>query len=360
MSDAEPVSERLPTRRKLLRRLVFSLIPLVIFLWILRKVELPLYPRQPALQHVNMGLIGAYAGWFLVALLIRGVRWRWLVTAFSPMSLQLSLLLTSIGNAAIVLLPMRSGEVVRPLLAKRHGISPLAVLSTIGAERIIDGFCVGLIVTVSLSMAPSHPQGLEILPLAFRDPSLVTRVARFALIGFSSALAIIALFYVSASRMERLIARSLGRLSSTLALRVTQLLESIASGLGFLRSGRAAAIYIAMTAIYWLLQLASVHLLLHACGFANVRFLESCAITGVFALGFLLPSPPGFFGAFQTTFYAGLLLYFPVTQVTNEGSSVVFFAYAIQLGVTLLLGLLCYWRELSLKLERDNNPSHAR
>ena len=347
MSEATPSTNGLPSKRVIAVRFLLSLLPLVVFVWILRKVELPLLPNAEALHRVSvLGVVG-YTGWFLVALVVRGIRWRYLINSLTPMSLRTAFDITSIGNAAIVLLPMRSGEFVRPLLAKRRGISSVAALSTIGAERIIDGLAVGLIVFVSLSLAPGHPQGLEILPLQFRDPSLVTRAARFALIGFSLALVALLVFYFHQAVMQRVIQASLGRLSPRLADNLNVLLGRLASGLSFLKDHRAAATYLGLTVLYWTMQLVGIHLLMWVCGFEHVRFIETCAVTGVFALGFLLPSPPGFFGAFQTTFYAGLLLYFPTVQVINAGACVVFFTYLVQIGLTLLLGLFCYLREFT-------------
>lgn len=345
MTENGPPSRTLPSKRAILVRFALSLLPLLLFIWILRKVELPLLPSREALKAVSvLGIVG-YGFWFFGVLCVRGTRWVYLVRAFAPMSVKTAFDLTSIGNAAIVLLPMRSGEFVRPLLAKRRGLSSVAILSTVGAERIIDGLAVGLIVFVSLSLAPGRPSGLEILPPAFRDPSLVTRAARYALGGFATALFVLLLFYWNESKVRRFNLVTLGRLSVGFAERTNEMLSRIAAGLSFLTDRKAATAYLIHTIVYWGLHLTGIHLLLLACGFEQVRFIESCAITGVFALGFLLPSPPGFFGAFQTTFYAGLLLYFPTARVVSTGACVVFFAYVIQLGLTVLLGVFSYLRE---------------
>jgi uncharacterized membrane protein YbhN (UPF0104 family) len=233
----------------------------------------------------------------------------------------------------------------------------MATLSTIGAERIIDGLAVGLIVFVSLSLSPGHPQGLELLPLQFRDPTLVTRAARFALGGFSVALIGLLVFYFSQRYVRWIIDGTVGRISSKMADKLNGMLNKVASGLSFLTNRRLASAYLVSTVLYWALQITGIHLLLLACGFENVPFIESCAIFGVFALGFLLPSPPGFFGAFQTTFYAGLLLYYPMARVVQEGACVVFFAYVIQLGLTVLLGVLCYLWEYVFRNSNVTRPS---
>jgi uncharacterized protein (TIRG00374 family) len=336
----------LPSKRSIFLRLLLSLVPLLVFVWILKKVKLPLLPDATVLGNVNWPLITVYGVGFFVSQLVRGVRWKWLVDAFTPISMRASLVLTAMGNAAIVLLPMRSGEVIRPLLARRQGISPIAAASTIGAERVIDGLVVGLLVTTFLSIAPGDPTRFAILPPQFRDPRLLSRVAKGALFGFSGALLALTLFFFQEPRMARLVDATVGRLSPRLSKAITTFSTKLASGLSFLRNRRSATGYLAFTALYWGMQAVLKHWLILGCGFTDVQFVESCAVLAVFALGFLLPSPPGFFGAFQTSLYAGLLLYFPTERVVREGSLVVFFAYAVQLGVTLLLGLLCYLSEV--------------
>jgi uncharacterized protein (TIRG00374 family) len=345
MSDVTPSTDSIPSKRVFFVRYLLSLLPLGIFVWILRKIDLPLFPSAEALHHTNSLWLTFYGILIFVTLVVRGGRWRFLVQAFAPINPRVSFDITSIANAALILLPMRTGEFVRPLLARRRGISPVAAFSSIAAERIIDGFAVGLIVFVSLSLAPGHPQGLELLPTQFRDPGLVNRAARFALLGFSGALVGIFLFYVKQDLMQRLFEATLGKVSLRLAEKICQILRKIASGLAFLTDVKSASIYLGLTVLFWGLHLVGLHLLLAASGFENIHFIESCAVLGVFALGFLLPSPPGFFGAFQTTFYAGLLLYYPPQQVTNAGACAVFFAYAIQMTETLALGVFCYLRE---------------
>jgi len=106
------------------------------------------------------------------------------------------------------------------------------------------------------------------------------------------------------------------------------------------------------------MQVSGIWLLLYGCGFHEIRFVEACAITGVFALGFMLPAPPGFFGAFQATFYAGLLLYFSDVRVRTDGAAAVFFAYLIQMGNTILVGLIGWLRERRYRSEFADLARH--
>lgn len=350
---AEPTpSVRLSTsKRKLLIRLLASFPLLAVFVWILRMGALPIIPARDALVRANKFVIAGYAVWFFVVQVSRGVRWNWLLKPFAPVPLKVAIDLTAIGNAALILLPLRTGEFVRPLLARRYGVSGFAAASTIGAERIIDGFFVGLILFTALSLAPGHPAGFDLAGPTFRDPAIVGRAARLALIGFSAAFSLLVLFRWQERLMSRLIRITLGRVSQKLSDRLTSTLERMASGLEFLRDRSVATTYLLLTAIYWAMQIFGIWMVVVACGFHELTLVEACAITGVFALGFMLPAPPGFFGAFQATFYAGLLLYFPDTRVKTDGAAAVFFAYLIQIGDTMLVGLIAWLRERRYRAE---------
>jgi glycosyltransferase 2 family protein len=333
------------SKRKILARLLASLLLLAVFIWVLRAGALPILPEREALSRANKLLLATYFVWFLIVQVSRGIRWSCLLKPFAPVPLKVAIDLTAIGNAALVLLPLRTGEFVRPLMARRYGVSGFAAASTIGAERIIDGFFVGLFLFTSLALAPGRPTDFELAGPAFRDPAVISRVARLALIGFSLAFLMLVLFRWQKRMMNRLIRSTLGRVSESLSNRLTSMLERLASGLEFLNDRSSAVAYLALTTVYWAMQIFGIWLLARACGFHELTYFEACAVTGVFALGFMLPAPPGFFGAFQATLYAGLLLYFSDARVKTDGAAAVFFAYVIQIGITLLVGAVSWWRE---------------
>ena len=64
------------------------------------------------------------------------------------------LTVTFVGFAAILCLPLRSGEAVRPVLMHRRGrLSGWAATGAVAAERIIDGLCVSIMLLVALGVA---------------------------------------------------------------------------------------------------------------------------------------------------------------------------------------------------------------
>jgi uncharacterized membrane protein YbhN (UPF0104 family) len=75
-------------------------------------------------------------------------------------------------------------------------------------------------------------------------------------------------------------------------------------------------------------------------GIERLTMFQAFATMGVLALGVLFPNAPGFFGAFQLAIYAGLAMYLPPADVVGQGSVYVFLTYVIQVGITLVAGLV--------------------
>jgi glycosyltransferase 2 family protein len=324
------------SRRTLLIRLSASLVLAGIFVWVLRAGAFPLVPSKSSLVRVNVMLVAAYVPLFVVIQSIRSFRWLWLSSSLSSLSVGTAMRVAYIAHAALIVLPLRMGEFVKPMLLRRHGVSAAAVASTIGAERIIDGLFVGLILFVSIAIAPGNGS---------QSSGMVTTAARLAVGGFSLAFALLVLLYFRRGWIERLTRYVVGWFSVRMAEQAVALVQKFASGLDFLRDGRAAAKYVTATAFYWILQIVGIWAVVRGCHLGEIGLVQICAVSAVLALGFLLPAPPGFFGAFQASYYAGLLLYLPVPRATSEGAAAVFYTYVIQMGTTLTAGLVSLWLE---------------
>jgi hypothetical protein len=59
-------------------------------------------------------------------------------------------------------------------------------------------------------------------------------------------------------------------------------------------------------------------------------------MTGVVALGVLFPNAPGFFGAYQFSFYAALAVFYPPADVVGPGAACVLIVYTSQLLITIV------------------------
>src|SRR6185295_4959446 len=139
------------------------------------------------------------------------------------------------GFAAILLMPLRAGEFVRPYMIREKGkVSIAAATGTIGAERIIDGLYLTILLGICLQLArplsplPDHIGKLQI-------PVAAVPVSAYAsLVGFICAFALMALFYWRPSLGRRVVEKTLGIFSPRIGHRVADFVARTAEGLQFL------------------------------------------------------------------------------------------------------------------------------
>ena len=108
-----------------------------------------------------------YIGLMVVSHLCRSLRWNYLL---APLGIKIPpgplLAISSVGFMAILALPARLGEFVRPGLLRRRGISASAALGTVAVERIVDGLMISLFVFVAFfaNRGPDAPDWM--MPVA--------------------------------------------------------------------------------------------------------------------------------------------------------------------------------------------------
>jgi glycosyltransferase 2 family protein len=309
----------------------------LVFLWLLRAGALPVIPSAESLARVPAWVPFAYAGVWLAVLLLRAVRWYWLLLPLLPVSMRRVLTASFIGYGALLLLPFRMGELVRPALVREPGkLSGWAATGSAGAERVLDGLFLSALLFVALLVArplDPLPDRIGALPV---PAAMVPRAAYAMLAVFAAAFVAMGLFYFWRAAMRRLTERVFGVVSPRLAGFLASRVEHVADGLRFLPSARYTGPFVAITAVYWAVNAAGIWLVCRGAGVSGLTFAEACVVMGVLALGVLVPNAPGFFGAFQISIYAGLAMYQPPAVVMQEGGAAVFWLYVIQIGVTLL------------------------
>jgi hypothetical protein len=292
--------------------------------WLLHAGALPMIPPPTAFARAKWWALPAYLVLWSGVHLLRAVRWHWLLAPLGKVRIRTLLGVSFIGFAAVLALPLRGGELVRAvLLWRRAGVSIWAATGTVAAERIVDGLILSLLLLCALRFA-GPVEAASVIPAA----------ARGALALFLAAFAVMGAFYWRREQARRLTERALGMVSRPLGCWVAERLARTADGLRFLPSVRHTGPFVLLTAGYWLLNGAAAWLLARAVGFENVTFWQGCVIVGALALGFLIPNAPGFFGTFQASVYAGLLLYHPLGVVEQAGAAYVLLIYTGQLVIT--------------------------
>jgi glycosyltransferase 2 family protein len=314
-------------------------------IWLMKAGALPVVPPSAAWGTLHGWTAVAFVLAFLAVHVLRCSRWSLLVKQEYRPPLKLTLAIAFIGYGAQVLLPFRLGEAVRPALIHSHTRLPLATAAGVSAaERIVDGLVLSLVLFVSLlcservSPLPDHIGALPIPAV------VIPALAWGGVIGFGLLSLIMVISYVYQGPVSRLLERHLGRWSPELARWAVRTMGNVVGGFAFLRELDTRATFALLTVGYWLANVAAFWLLLWGAGVSSATLLESGVVLGVLGLGMAVPNAPGYFGTFQISGYAALVLFYPLDVVTNAGATFLFLLYVIQLGLTLLVAALAlFW-----------------
>jgi len=316
-----------PGTRRLAIRLGLSLGVAGAFGWWLHNQGIEIVPSAGGFRTISAWAIPAYLAMLAAVHFLRAYRWTYLLRPVADVPVRKILPVAFVGFLAILMLPLRMGELARPFLIKRHaGVSMSAALGTIAIERVIDGLLVSLWLTVCLFGIPASRSGyiwpLRLMPLGLFVAALLFLLVFLAkgdrVIGFS----------------ERLSARFSKKLSGT----VGHVMRGFSKGLSALPNRAAFVKFLAMSIAYWAVNAAGVLLLARGCGL-ELGPAGAVALMGIVAVGILLPSGPGFFGNFQAAVLVALGLYAPAHAHGEVASVFIFTLYLAQVAVTLLVGL---------------------
>jgi glycosyltransferase 2 family protein len=337
-AELDPLSLSAPVVRlkPLLLRLVISLGIAAFFVWMLHEGAMPLVPAREFWAGLRGWTVAGYVfGWSIVHV-IRAARWRLLLAPLGEVTWRRVFAASFIGYLAILMFPLRTGEVVRPILIRERGrISAWAAAGTLAAERIVDGLVLSLMMFIALGLATPLdplPERLGDLPIRV---SIIPSAAYVAVLGFSVALLSMLAFHIWRASARRLVERLLGVVSQPFAHWASLRLERLADGLNFLSGVQHSVPFVLATAAYWLLNAACTWLLGWGTGLLGFSFARACVVTGVLAIfGVLMPNAPGFVGAFQFSLYAGLAMFYARENVFGAGALFVFLIYLGQMLVT--------------------------
>ncbi len=314
------------------------------FIWLLKAGALPVLPPADALAQVRWWTIPAYTLIWFTILILRSLRWKILLDSVYPVSAKRVILVSLIGFAALVILPFRAGEFVRPAMIRRKGqISGWAATGTVGAERIIDGLVLSLILLATLKLAkPVEPMPDHIGDLPVPVAAIPVAAGSAGLL-FAVAFLVMTLFYLRREWARRILERVVGRISARLGQWAAHTVDGFTQGFGFLAQPRYGLPFFGVTLFHWALNAFSIWVIVHGCGMDALSPAQACVALGVQGLGTLLPNAPGFFGAFQISMYAALALYFAPAVVVGPGAAAVFILYVLNIGTTLVAGAAAFW-----------------
>ncbi len=290
---------------KLAINIVISLVMLGLFLFLMWPSAAAIDNLEAVLRHLDLAtflpsVLGFYA---LIAFvhLCRSWRWHYLL---APLGVRISfgrlLAVSSVGFMAILVLPARLGEFVRPALIRRKGeISASAALGTVAVERIIDGLVVSVLVfTCFLALrGPGAPGWM--MPTAYAALGVFTAALIFLLF---------AMRWPEKTVRTSLAISLLPRFAPRIAGVIEHKLLDMIRGLAVLRDRKNLAWFGLWTAAYWGANGFATWLLARGFGL-HLSMVGAFATMGLVAVGITLPNSPGLVGQFQWFTMLGVSLY---------------------------------------------------
>lgn len=310
-----------------------------VFLWLaareLRWDEVDAWAATKEWSHI--------ATWALIFCVLYGfthfarvVRWYYLVKPLGDVDARSVHRVCVVGLTAILLLPLRLGELVRPyLLAKRTDLSMTAVLGTAVVERVIDG----LVVTGLLFVTLATYAGTQ-------SPEFAKVAGLISAAIFVPALGMIVLAMVSRERAKALVNITFGLVSKPLAEKLCGLLEAFIDGFRALAAGHALAPFLAITAVYWTGNVLSMWLLARFGFGLDLGPWEMAAVMSITVIGIMIPAGPAGVGNFEYFAVEGLGLY--IAAEGTAGVAAGAFAaglHILQFLVIAIPGFIVMWSD---------------
>jgi uncharacterized protein (TIRG00374 family) len=286
---------------KLAVNIALSLLMLVVCLFLVWPAPDERVQLGQALEGLDARYLAGFVALLGVVHFFRAWRWNNLL---APLGVRLGaarlLAVSSVGFMAILALPARLGELVRPALVRQKGrISATAALGTVAVERIIDGLLVSLLVFAAF-FSLRGPQA----------PGWMMPTAYAALGVFSAALVFLGFAMRWPQKtVEIAITLTGARLyAPRLAEVVREKLLSMISGFLVITDRRNLLWFVLWSVVYWTANGLSLWVLAQGFGL-GLSMVGAFATMGLVAVGITLPNSPGLVGQYQWFTQLGLSLY---------------------------------------------------
>lgn len=260
--------------------------------------------------------------------------WRW-NNLLAPLGARLGagrlLAISSVGFMAILALPARLGEFVRPALIRQKGhISASAALGTVAVERIVDGLMVSLFVFGAMFALRGPDAPSWMMPTAYAALGVFVTAMVFLIFALRYPERTVR-FCVSLTLAKYYAPRIAGVLATKL--------HDLIRGFLVLDDKRNLFVFALWSLAYWAANGAGMWVLARGFGL-DLSLVGAYATMGLVAVGITLPNSPGLVGQFQWFTVLGLSLYLPRDVADGPGLAYAIVLHGIQVIWYLGVGAL--------------------
>lgn len=276
------------------------------------------------MRHVQYRFLLLAAAGTVAMFWLRAWRWGVILRPVVRVGAWSLFAITAVGFLAIIAIPFRIGELMRPyLLRERNGIPFPTGLATVAAERCLDGLAFAGLVALATPWLPLPGWAIP---------------AGYALGGaYVVGLGVLVVLWLARGRMEDRLSSICRRLMPGRAPAVERAAKHFLGGLAFLPDVRSVGGAALLSGAIWVLGTAVNYVSFMALGL-DLPWSAAAALQIVITLGVLLPAAPGFVGSFQFFVVLGLKLYGVGEAVALSYAILI---HATVLAVHALLGVVC-------------------
>jgi uncharacterized protein (TIRG00374 family) len=282
-----------------------------------------------AFARVNYVYVVPIALLSVYSILVRCQRWRLLLRPVGDIPLLPLVSATAIGFFCNMILPLRVGEVVRPVLLARRTATPVSsVLASVVLERLLDMLTILVFLGLVMTMVPVSD--------AIRRSGIVFLV--LAIVAVSAVVALQRRNRLALGMVEWL----LGCMPASVRTRADRALHSFINGLQGIGDGPVMLRILAYSLYLWMVIASIFALGFIACGLPVPLVSGGLALVTVVAGAVSAPSAPGFIGTFQAGCIVALGL-FGISRADAVPYS--FVVWAAQWLAQIVLGIVFLLRE---------------
>jgi uncharacterized protein (TIRG00374 family) len=317
---------------KFFLKILVSLLVGGVCVWlVLQKIELS--STLAVLAQVPVAAFVLYVVNLAITHLLRAWRWQYLLR---PIGVSLPpgrlVAISSVGFMAILALPVRLGEFVRPYYVVRGGQSRMsAVLGTVAVERIVDGLLLSILFFGCYAAAGGTGEYHGILRVS----------AWVSLVGFLCLTLFLAASLSWPERTVRLVLKLtlLAHLAPSLGERIADKLRALIQGFRVLHDAKNLIPFLLHTVLYWGSNGLGMWLLARAMNLdiSLQAAYAAMAFTGVIIS---LPNSPGLVGQFHFGILRVLEAYVPAALVASYGGAYAIAVHGIQLLWYVAVGFI--------------------
>lgn len=308
---------------------VFCLVAIFIFI--------PMENVLASLRMANFGYLGLTALSIIAFLILRAIRWRFMLNNAVPYSQIFHI--QNIGYMLTNILPFRLGDVARGVLI--GNVPPVTLaqgVSTMVMERILD-----LLFIVTL--LPFAFASVENLPEGARGAQDAARV-----VGYVALLAVVVMIIAAnmRPRARQIATFILNKIPFLKTETWVKILDDLLAGLSSLTRPRDGAILLILSIVTWLPIIIAYYFGMLGVGLEPSWAVAAVTVCGA-ALGIAAPSSPGQVGVFEGAVIATMVL---IGQPEDKATAFAFLYHAINfismniLGVIGLRGIGSTWQNV--------------